>query len=217
MAPNEAGTATRERILAAALDLGGREGLEALTTRRVAAEAGVNLGLLHYHFASKEALVRETLQTFIQGLMASVTRAGQENPGASPAALLAEIFVLALERIMGRPGLAFSLIGQLVNIMAAASGPGAPGTVEDTLKRHENLGFLLAAQTFLVQRMKELLEPSLGRDEALLARRSLQLFTSLFHPLLFTPFPQIIYGFDLGTEAGRRAYVEGVVADALRP
>lgn len=217
MAPNEAGAATRERILAAALDLGSREGLEALTTRRVAAEAGVNLGLLHYHFASKEALVRETLQTFIQGLMATVLKAGEENPGASPATMLAEIFTLALEKIMGRPGLAFSLIGQLVNVMASASGPGAPGTVEDTLKRHESLGFLLTAQGFLVQRMRELLMPSLGGDEALVSRRSLQLFTSLFHPLLFTPFPMLIYGFDLGTEAGRRAYVEGVVADALRP
>ena len=217
MAPNEAGAATRERILAAALNLGGREGLGALTTRRVAAEAGVNLGLLHYHFASKEALVRETLQTFVEELMASVAAASQANPGASPEAMLVEIFVLALDRVMARPGLAFGLIGQLVSIMATASGPGSNGAVEDTLAKHESLGFLLKAQAFLVQRMKSLLAPSLGGDEALLSRKSLQLFTSLFHPLLFTPFPLMIYGLDLGTPEGRRVYVEGVVADALKP
>jgi AcrR family transcriptional regulator len=188
-----------------------------LTTRRVAAEAGVNLGLLHYHFASKEALVRETLQTFIGELMASVATASQAFPGAGPEATLAEIFTLALDRVMARPGLAFGLIGQLVNIMATASGPGSNEAMEDTLAKHESLGFLLEAQTFLVQRIKSLLAPSLGKDEALLSRKSLQLFTSLFHPLLFTPFPLMIYGLDLERPEGRRAYVEGVIADALKP
>lgn len=48
---------SRERILEAALTLLGREGLEALSFRRVAAGAGVALGLAHYHFGSKEKLL----------------------------------------------------------------------------------------------------------------------------------------------------------------
>lgn len=216
MAPNEAGAATRERILAAALDLGGREGLEALTTRRVAAEAGVNLGLLHYHFASKDALVRETLQSFVGQLLATITEAGDSLVEAPPSAILVEIFTLALGKIMDRPGLVFSLISQLVGIMAKASVEAGAEPMEEAIRGHEGLGFLLEAQGILVQRIKALLVSSLGQDESLLARRSLQLFTSLLHPLLFTPFPRIIYGFDLRSREGMRAYIEGVVADALR-
>ncbi|MDA8411736.1 MAG: helix-turn-helix domain containing protein, partial [Treponema sp.] len=61
----------RERILAAATDLAGREGLEALTTRRVARVAGVNVGLLHYYFESKESLIDETLGLFLDEMLAT--------------------------------------------------------------------------------------------------------------------------------------------------
>jgi TetR/AcrR family transcriptional regulator, regulator of biofilm formation and stress response len=56
---------TRDRILRTTLDLIGREGIEAVTNRRVAAEAGVSLGSITYHFASQLDLVRETLLLFV--------------------------------------------------------------------------------------------------------------------------------------------------------
>lgn len=47
---------TRERILAAALVAFADAGYEGAKTRDIAAAAGVNQGLITYHFASKEAL-----------------------------------------------------------------------------------------------------------------------------------------------------------------
>lgn len=56
---------TRERILRTTLDLIGREGIAAVTNRRVAGVASVSLGSLTYHFESQLDLVRESLMLFV--------------------------------------------------------------------------------------------------------------------------------------------------------
>lgn len=53
---------TRDRILAAAERLFSHQGLERATIRGIAAEAGVNIAAVNYHFGSKEALERETFR-----------------------------------------------------------------------------------------------------------------------------------------------------------
>lgn len=49
---------TKDRILAAAEALFARQGFAATSLRNVIADAGVNLASVHYHFGSKEELVR---------------------------------------------------------------------------------------------------------------------------------------------------------------
>lgn len=56
---------TRERILRITLELIGREGIGAITNRRVAAAAGVSLGSLTYHFSSQVELLRDSLLLFV--------------------------------------------------------------------------------------------------------------------------------------------------------
>lgn len=56
---------TRERILRATVELIGREGVPAVTNRRVANTAGVALGSLTYHFPSQVDLLRESLLLFV--------------------------------------------------------------------------------------------------------------------------------------------------------
>jgi AcrR family transcriptional regulator len=51
---------TKDRLLDAAERLFGAHGFEATSLRGVTAEAGVNLAAVHYHFGSKEALLRAT-------------------------------------------------------------------------------------------------------------------------------------------------------------
>ncbi|MDX1691764.1 MAG: TetR/AcrR family transcriptional regulator [Acidimicrobiia bacterium] len=53
---------TRERILAAAKRRLLEEGYAALSTRKVAADAGVPLSQIHYHFGSKEQLIVSLLR-----------------------------------------------------------------------------------------------------------------------------------------------------------
>jgi DNA-binding transcriptional regulator YbjK len=52
---------TRQRILHVTLRLIGEQGIGAVSNRRVAAEAGVALGSLTYHFPSQTRLLRESL------------------------------------------------------------------------------------------------------------------------------------------------------------
>ncbi|MEU9130569.1 TetR family transcriptional regulator [Kitasatospora sp. NPDC048540] len=56
---------TRDRIIAAALRIIGKEGVSGLTNRRIATEAAVALGSVTYHFASQHDLLRESLRAFV--------------------------------------------------------------------------------------------------------------------------------------------------------
>jgi TetR/AcrR family transcriptional regulator len=60
--------ATRERVLAAALDLFSELSFDGATTRDIAARAGVTQPLLNYHFSSKD----EMWQAAVDGLFAEL-------------------------------------------------------------------------------------------------------------------------------------------------
>jgi AcrR family transcriptional regulator len=65
---------TEEKIKSAARKLFTRRGFDAVKTREIAAEAGINLALLNYYFRSKEKLFEmvmfENMATFVQGAAA---------------------------------------------------------------------------------------------------------------------------------------------------
>ena len=100
--PREGGYAkgheTREHILQAALSLLVEEGYQAMSMRRVAAECGMKLGNLTYHFASREDLVRALLDAVIRAYEIEFA-AIVHLPGTSPEDRLAEICGLILEDI----------------------------------------------------------------------------------------------------------------------
>ncbi|WP_037776038.1 TetR/AcrR family transcriptional regulator, partial [Streptomyces pristinaespiralis] len=57
---------TRQRIIEAVLHIIGRDGVAAVTNRRIAKEAGVSLGSVTYHFATQHELLRESLLHFVR-------------------------------------------------------------------------------------------------------------------------------------------------------
>jgi AcrR family transcriptional regulator len=59
---SEAGDATRRALLDAAEELLISKGLAAITTRKVAEQAGVNQALVHYHFGTIEELLLAALE-----------------------------------------------------------------------------------------------------------------------------------------------------------
>ena len=67
-------TSTEEKIKEAARKLFTQKGFEAVKTRDIAAEAGINLALLNYYFRSKQKLfdviMMENMQQFIKGVAA---------------------------------------------------------------------------------------------------------------------------------------------------
>lgn len=58
MKKTEPGEETRKRILDTAEQMLGQHGIAGLSLRQVTAKAGVNLAAVHYHFGSKEGLVK---------------------------------------------------------------------------------------------------------------------------------------------------------------
>jgi TetR/AcrR family transcriptional regulator len=64
---------TRERILAAALDLFSERSFEGATTRDIAARAGVTQPLLNYHFRSKDELWRSAVDGLFETLVEVLT------------------------------------------------------------------------------------------------------------------------------------------------
>lgn len=60
---------TKDQILAAARRVLTRDGGAGLSTRTVAAEAGVNLSLIHYHFGSREGLLLAVLDEMNAALL----------------------------------------------------------------------------------------------------------------------------------------------------
>lgn len=71
--------ATSEELVAAALRVIGREGVAAATTRKIAEEAGVPLGTVHYWFADKNELLEDVVRTIVERLEKAV--AVGERPG----------------------------------------------------------------------------------------------------------------------------------------
>ncbi len=95
---------TRQRILRTTFELIGREGIGALSNRRIAAVAGVSLGSLTYHFPSQAVLLRESLNLYVTEEVARLEAITSElhsrRPPPSPGRLATEIQLIAAESIL---------------------------------------------------------------------------------------------------------------------
>jgi AcrR family transcriptional regulator len=74
-----------QALIAAGLALFPRRGCAGLAVREVAETAGVNLGMFHYHFKSREAFLRALLQNVYERMYADLTFEGAraEDPVAN--------------------------------------------------------------------------------------------------------------------------------------
>lgn len=71
----------RPQLIKAAVDLMGREGVAAGSTRAIAAELGVAQATVHYTFGTKEVLYRAVIEQLTQELVAQVEGAAPEDAG----------------------------------------------------------------------------------------------------------------------------------------
>jgi AcrR family transcriptional regulator len=102
-------THTREALLAAGRALYPERGAAGLSVRALAEQAGVNLGMFHYHFRTKDVFLQELLQEFYEEMFAALSAQAQQ-PGPPLARLRGALFFLAcfvrdhalvLGRVMG--------------------------------------------------------------------------------------------------------------------
>ena len=76
--PQTKGEATRDKVIQGAMRALAQHGVTATTTRKIAAECGVPLATLHYHFDSKSALLLAVLDTINEETVAAL-RADQRD------------------------------------------------------------------------------------------------------------------------------------------
>lgn len=74
-------TDTKERIIAAAIQVISREGLVDTSTRKIAAEARVNLAMLHYYFGSKDDLLIAVHEDVISTIRERILTQNVIQPG----------------------------------------------------------------------------------------------------------------------------------------
>ena len=96
------GPVRREQIVRATVRCLAREGYTRLTMKKVAREAGVSQGILHYYFADKRAILAATLEAVSRDLDRRVA-AAQSRTGRDPADRLRALVRACLEVAVGRP------------------------------------------------------------------------------------------------------------------
>jgi AcrR family transcriptional regulator len=106
----------RDELAAAVWRLASRDGLEAVTMRRVAAEAGWSTGALHHYFSDKEELLVFAFQTVADRVRRrlAIVREGEPEPLALVRAVLAEGLPVDAER-RAEVRVWFSFLGLALN------------------------------------------------------------------------------------------------------
>lgn len=106
--PEVSGDATRARLVAAGLQLFGSMGYDAVTTRRLAAEAEVNQAAIPYHFGGKQGVYLAVAQHLCDTTGCAIrqaighARAALASEGADAEHVLAEFIVSCLGAVVGR-------------------------------------------------------------------------------------------------------------------
>jgi AcrR family transcriptional regulator len=93
-----ASASARARILDAAVKLIAREGIHDVRIARIAMQAGVSASLVHYHFASRDALLAEALEHSYE--LAGSIRIGPDDEPAPAAERLAAM----IDQCLPAPG-----------------------------------------------------------------------------------------------------------------
>jgi len=70
--PSTRGDSTREALIGAAIDVFGRDGFDASSTRAISEAAGVNQALIGYHFGGKPGLYLAALKSIADNVVARV-------------------------------------------------------------------------------------------------------------------------------------------------
>jgi TetR/AcrR family transcriptional regulator, regulator of biofilm formation and stress response len=107
----EASERVRDAIVAATVRIVAREGVSAVTHRRVAAEAGVALSSTTWHFAAKADILTAALRWTARREVARITAIADrlDGDGFDPAAWAEELADWLLEQVSGERDVAVAL------------------------------------------------------------------------------------------------------------
>jgi AcrR family transcriptional regulator len=129
------------QLLAAGRELYPMMGAAGLSVRKIAERAGVNLGMFHYHFGTKDAFVRALLQSLYEEMFADL-----QSAAAAPADPVAGL--RAALRVIARFARDNRVLLRRLLVDAAAGETPAVDFVSANFPRHFSIvvGLIAAAQ-----------------------------------------------------------------------
>lgn len=195
---------TKDRILAAALECISATSINELSVRAIAAKAEVNVATVHYYFGTKDAVVTEALKGFLDEAVAFLESSlvGPGDPRAKLTAFLSSYTAF----FQANPGIFLSMIEAF-----SASRKG-----EEERKPS-------ASELVLIDMIDKVKDKLLGlvgrvsgiRDERTLVFKTIQLMTSLMHPIFVSTVLKSLFDIDFSEEETRSSYIETVIASLI--
>ena len=167
---NAAGQDTRQRLIASAVRHFAADGFAAASQRAIQRDAGVNPASAHYHFGSKAALYRATIENFIHGVQEERLRRHAALPKGMPAPeflerLLYDYFWPGIAIAADREGYHYALI--LARLQGEMPGE-ATSIFLDVARPVRNI-YLDTLQTIFPDAPRRDLETNLAAGVALMA------------------------------------------------
>jgi AcrR family transcriptional regulator len=189
---NPEDTTTRDKVLKTTVRLLAKSEPAKLTIRQIAAEAGVNVAAINYHFRSKENLIDEAVFMFSQDAFSAGLRM-LTDPSLTPEARLARFFkgyAYGLVEFRGATETAF------LGIMNATAGQGKyAGMMQEMFQAtRKNVGELTGE-----------------RDEKEQSRAALMLISGVVFPFLFADLFRASSGIDYRDQPERDRYIDVLI------
>lgn len=182
----------QQRILYATISCIEEEGVPNVTTRRIAARAGVNVAAINYYFRSKDALIDRALGETLVNAFDWDDYAASEK--ANPHDRVVHVLEVLLEGSLHYPGIART------HLLEEPAPDGGPGRASAALQR------------FLERIQRDLVERGLAMEPAAIRTRLLQAYAAvILAAVTIRPLLSSFGSVDLSDPAARHEYVESVV------
>lgn len=182
---------TKEKIIQVAMDMIAEEGFQNITIRKMAAQAGVNVAAVNYHFGSKDVLINEALRHVMNQLKNTFEylKTGNEDEET-------KLFTF----IKNYTDIMFEYPDIIKNMISRAIHDKPFDGHEEYLAFIQREGFELIKKT-IGQKRPEL-------DDYILSLKTLNLISGLSFPLLMGEHIKPIMGMDLYNEEIRQMYTK---------
>jgi AcrR family transcriptional regulator len=181
---------TKQEILRATLKILESEGIQKLTVRKIAAEAGTNIAAVNYHFGSKDRVVFEALQTLRARFgMAFTCLRNIERP---PRERLVAFMTAYCDTVFEYPNLVKAFINQSLNLKIQQD--------YEAFVRREGLALI-------TQTLAEILQVS----EETLRMKAFQMMSSLILILLIGKDSGPVIGLDFSDPQVRVRYIQAII------
>lgn len=167
--------------------------LDEITVREICKRAGVGLGMVNYHFGSKENLVGLCVERKINAVIGQFRKMQEETDDLAPLEKLELLGNMTLNFLFGHSSIS------KISVLADMQNPGIGDNTHRTYQAY--LPLVAACRP--------------DWEEETVRRKTFCLITIMQQAFLRQGVVSQMLGIDLGTEAGRRAFHTQILHDIL--